>query len=68
VPVEVSVARLAGARSPDKFEQQSPAFFTRIRDAYLLRTEAAPERFRVVDGNQPIEMVEQSLMKIIANI
>lgn len=68
VPVEVSVARLAGARSPDKFEQQSPAFFTRIRDAYLLRAEAAPERFRVVDGNQPIEMVEQSLMKIIANI
>jgi dTMP kinase len=68
VPVEVSVARQAGARSPDKFEQQSPAVFTRIRDAYLLRAEAAPERFRVVDGNQPIEMVEQSLMKIIANI
>ncbi len=68
VPVEVSVARLAGARSPDKFEQQSPAFFTRIRNAYLHRAEAAPERFRVVDGNQPIEMVEQSLMKIIANI
>jgi dTMP kinase len=68
VPVEVSVARLAGARSPDKFEQQSPAFFTRIRDAYLQRAEAAPERFRVIDGNQSIEMVEQALMKIIASI
>jgi dTMP kinase len=68
VPVEVSVARLAGARSPDKFELQSPAFFTRIRDAYLQRAEAAPERFRVIDGNQSIEMVEQALMKIIASI
>lgn len=68
VPVEVSVARLANARSPDKFEQQSPAFFTRIRNAYLRRAEDAPERFRIVNGNQPIEIVEQSLMQIIASI
>lgn len=68
VPVEVSIARLAGARSPDKFEQQSPAFFTRIRNAYLQRAAAAPERFRIVDGNQSMAMVEQSLMRIIASI
>lgn len=68
VPVETSIARLAGARSPDKFEQQSPEFFTRIRNAYLQRAEQAPERFRIVDGDQPIEMVKQSLMQIIASL
>jgi len=68
VPVEVSVARLAGARSPDKFEQQDAAFFTRIRNAYLQRAEASPERFRVINGNQPIEKVEQALMQIIASL
>jgi len=68
VPVEVSVARLAGARSPDKFEQQDTAFFTRIRNAYLQRAEASPERFRVINGNQPIEQVEQALMQIIASL
>ena len=68
VPVEVSVARLAGARSPDKFEQQDAAFFTRIRNAYLQRAEASPERFRIINGNQPIEKVEQALMQIIASL
>lgn len=68
VPVETSIARLAGARSPDKFEQQSPEFFMRIRNAYLQRAEQAPERFRIVDGNQPIEMVKQSLIQIIASL
>ncbi|PKO91672.1 MAG: dTMP kinase [Betaproteobacteria bacterium HGW-Betaproteobacteria-1] len=68
VPVEVSVARLAGARSPDKFEQQDTAFFTRIRNAYLQRAEASPGRFRVINGNQPIEKVEQALMQIIASL
>lgn len=68
VPVEVSVARLAGARNPDKFEQQSPAFFTRIREAYLQRAKTEPERFRIIDGNQPIEAVEQSLQQVIASL
>lgn len=68
VPVEVSVARLASARSPDKFEQQTPEFFTRIRNAYLQRAEQAPERFRIVDGNQPIEIVKQSLLQMMASL
>lgn len=68
VPVEVSVARLAGARCPDKFEQQDAAFFTRIRNAYLQRAEASPERFRIINGNQPIEKVKQALMQIIASL
>lgn len=68
VPVEVSVARLAGARSPDRFEQQDAAFFARIRNAYLQRAEASPERFRIINGNQPIEKVEQALMQIIASL
>lgn len=68
VPVDVSIVRLAGVRRPDKFEQQSPAFFTRIREAYLQRAQAAPERFRIIDGNQPIEAVEQSLKQIIASL
>lgn len=66
VPVEVSIARLANARRPDKFEQQDAEFFTRIRNAYLQRAAESPERFRVIDGNQPIALVEQSLLHIIA--
>jgi len=68
VPVEVSMARLAGARSPDKFEQQNAEFFNRIRNAYLQRAAESPGRFRIIDGNQPIASVEQSLLDIIAKL
>jgi dTMP kinase len=68
VPVEVSVARLAGARSPDKFERQDAAFFNRIRNAYFQRAEASPGRFRIINGNQPLEKVEQALMQIIESL
>jgi dTMP kinase len=68
VPVEVSVARLASARSPDKFERQDAAFFNRIRNAYLQRAAAAPQRFRIIDGNQSLDSVGKSVTQIIAEL
>lgn len=68
VPVEVSVARLAGARSPDKFERESADFFTCIRNAYLERARQNPARFRVIDGSKPLEEVAKSVQQIIASI
>jgi len=68
VPVEVSVARLAGARSPDKFERESADFFTRIRNAYLERARQNPVRFRVIDGSKPLEEVAKTVQQIIASI
>jgi dTMP kinase len=68
VPVEVSVRRLANARSPDKFEQESSEFFSRIRAAYLLRAQQNPQRFRVIDANKPLELVKKSLEDIISSI
>jgi dTMP kinase len=58
VPVEVSVQRLAAARTPDKFERESADFFRRIRSAYLARAEQFPQRFRIIDSNQPLEQVK----------
>lgn len=68
VPVEVSIARLAGARSPDKFERESADFFTRIRNAYLERANKNPQRFRIIDGSQSLEVVAKSVKDIIATI
>jgi dTMP kinase len=68
VPVEVSVARLASARSPDKFERQDAAFFNRIRNAYLQRAAAVPQRFRIIDGNQSLDSVGKSVTQIIAEL
>lgn len=68
VPVEVSIARLSGARSPDKFERESADFFTRIRNAYLERARQNPVRFRIIDANRPLEEVAKSVQQIIATI
>jgi len=68
VPVEISVARLADARAPDKFERQSAEFFTRIRNAYLQRAKNAPERFCVIDGSQSIDQVKKAVLQAIVDI
>jgi dTMP kinase len=68
LPVEVSLARLKNAREPDKFEREDAAFFTKIRNAYLKRAQQFPERFRVIDANQPIEKIKVIVENIIATI
>ena len=68
VPVEVSIQRLAGARSPDKFERENHDFFSRIRAAYLQRAQEFPRRFRVIDGNQDILKIKKLLEDIILSI
>lgn len=65
VPVEVSLQRLAGARTPDKFEAQGAAFFERLRAQYLARAAQYPQRFRVIDANRPLLDVQQSVVEII---
>lgn len=68
VPVEVSVARLAGARRPDKFERESADFFRKIRNAYLERANQNPQRFRVIDASKSLDDVSKMVKEIIATI
>lgn len=68
VPVEVSMQRLAKARSPDKFERENGEFFHKIREAYLSRARQKPQRFRLIDANQPLDEVKKSVEKAILSI
>lgn len=66
VPVEVSIARLANAREPDKFEREGADFFHKIRETYLLRAQKFPQRFTVINTNQPLDKVKVEVDKIIS--
>lgn len=68
VPVEVSVARLASARTPDKFERESPDFFTKIRNAYLDRARNNPKRFCIINSNQALEDVKAEVKNVISSL
>lgn len=66
VPVEVSMARLAKARDPDKFEREGTEFFHKIRETYLLRAQKFPQRFSVINANQSLEIVKKEVEEIIS--
>jgi len=68
VPVEVSLQRLAGARTPDKFEAQGADFFARLRSQYLARAAEFPQRFRVIDAHRSLEEVKKSVEEIISSL
>lgn len=65
VPVAVSLARLQSARTPDKFEREDATFFQQLRDSYLSRAVEYPDRFRVINANQTLEMVKNEVKVII---
>lgn len=65
VPLEVSVARIEGSRQKDRFEQEDPAFFARVREAYLQRAQHAPERYAVINSNREKPEVKANIEAVL---
>lgn len=54
--------RLDAADKPfDRLEAEKLEFHTRVREAYLALAAAEPERFVVVDAQQPVEEIAQQI-------
>jgi dTMP kinase len=62
LPVEDALAR---ANAPNRFEAETLAFHTRIREGYLQLARAEPNRFLVLDGLQPLETLKASLEQAV---
>jgi dTMP kinase len=66
VPVVVTVSRLAtrsGTARWDRFHGDDRAFYERVRDGYLRLAAAEPDRFVVVDGERPEEVVAADIRR-----
>lgn len=57
-PVEVGLGRARRRGEADRFEQEAVEFFRRVRQGYLQRAAADPDRFRVVDASGDLEQVQ----------
>jgi dTMP kinase len=65
LPPETASARRGAARSPDKFESETEAFFLRTRAEYLRRAQEAPHRFAIVDASRGIEEIRKTLGALV---
>ena len=65
VPVELGMRRVAGRGAADRFEVESIKFFERVRDAYLERAAANPQRFSVIDASQNEADVWQQVENVL---
>lgn len=57
LPAQVAGRRRAAVRAADRFEAQEDDFFDRVRQGYQRRREAQPERFAVLQAQQPPDVV-----------
>lgn len=64
-PVETGMKRARSRGDLDRFEQEAVSFFQRIRDTYLDRAQAAPERYSVVDASASLEQVTASIRDLV---
>ncbi|OYW64938.1 MAG: dTMP kinase [Hydrogenophilales bacterium 16-64-46] len=65
VPAEVAESRRSAARAADRFEREADSFFNRVRQAYLVRAAAEPERIRVLDARQSIAALQDEIARLL---
>ncbi|WP_426149365.1 dTMP kinase [Pseudomonas sp. DC3000-4b1] len=62
LPVEVGLARAAARGQLDRFEREGQGFFEAVRQAYLARAKADPQRYEVIDASQSLAEVQNRLL------
>lgn len=64
---EVARKRLdASGKKLDRFEREDRAFFERVRNAYLSRAKAEPQRIRVIDATADVTRIEKDVARALA--
>lgn len=61
LPVEVGLSRAAARGRLDRFEQEGREFFDAVRQTYLRRAAAEPQRYHVLDAAQSLVQVQADL-------
>ena len=66
MPPQIGLARAKARGALDRFEQEEQAFFERVRQGYLERAAAFPDRYVVIDAAQELSEVQRSLEAVMA--
>ena len=66
-PIEVGMERAKNRGKLDRFEEEASEFFNNVRNNYLSRAKAEPDRFKIIDATQALELVKADISKALAN-
>lgn len=68
IDVEIGMQRVLQRGGTDRFEQEHADFFELIRQGYLMRAQAAPQQYAIIDAAQPLEAVKQQLKTVVDSL
>jgi dTMP kinase len=66
LPVEAAQARRKG--SLDRFEKRDAAYQSRVRQGFLTEARRDPNRLRVLDASQPVEVVHDRICQEVTRV
>jgi dTMP kinase len=69
LPVNLGQQRVVQRKGDiDRFEQEKTAFFQKIRNCYLARSEQEPKRIKVIDSSKSIDDIQSQLSLILTEL
>jgi dTMP kinase len=66
MPAEAGLRRVVSRGAKDRIELEGVEFFERVRQCYLALAKAQPQRFRVINADQPVAQIKKEILTELA--
>lgn len=67
-PVELVISRVKARARADRFEQEQPDFFERVRQGYLQRAKSFPNRISIINADQALTAVQEEIEQALVTL
>ena len=68
VTVEVGMQRIEARAAKDRIELEERAFFERVRSVFIQRSEAFPERIKLIDATASVNDIQSKIRALIDSL
>ena len=65
VKAETGLARVKAIAKADRFESENMDFFTAVRTSYLELAEAEPDRIKIINADQGVDVIQTEIRQIM---
>jgi dTMP kinase len=67
-PIELGLERAKKRGALDRFETEQIDFFNRVRKAYLQQAQQNPQRIKIINAAQPLEIVQSNIQQLLEEL